>query len=313
MITVQSALHDLHTRSALQPAELKRAREQHPRVRQAVEGRLSVEKTLLSGSFKRHTAVHPLHDVDIFCVLRADTHGELLQRAPVETLDLLRGALDAAWPNKTTPRRQGRSVGLSFSGTGIDYDVVPAFHDPQQHGTYLIPDRDQGRWIRTNPEVHARLGQEANAASNSQLYPAVRAAKAWNELRGKPLRSFHLEVMAWEAMRGAGTQALDNLIQLFDGLSTRVTLPCPEPARLGPALSDGIPDPRKAERLLAEAAATLRRARDHANAGRSGEAHWLLREVFGGQLYPERGKAPVSAAAVDSRRRAVDDPNGRFG
>lgn len=93
---------------------------------------------------------------------------------------------------------------------------------------------------------------------------------------------------AWRGGEGgAGTDALDNLITLFDGLSAKVLQPCSEPAGLGPALSEGIPDPRNAQRLLTEAAEELRQARQHARAGRTGEAHWLLRRAFGGQLYPE--------------------------
>ncbi|WP_255415181.1 hypothetical protein [Vitiosangium sp. GDMCC 1.1324] len=50
---------------------------QHTLVREALRKRLNTKTDFLSGSYSRHTAIRPLHDIDIFVVL-----GEMSSHPP---------------------------------------------------------------------------------------------------------------------------------------------------------------------------------------------------------------------------------------
>jgi hypothetical protein len=110
---------------------------------------------------------------------------------------------------------------------------------------YEIPDRERIAWIRTNPERHRRRCIEANARAGGMLNRLIKAAKQWN--RGqrdgndhKPLRSFHLEVMCYEAFSTKPADERRGLHALFGHLASRVLKQCPDPAGLSPHIDAGI-------------------------------------------------------------------------
>ena len=65
---------------------------------------------------------------------------------------------------------------------------------------YEIPDGDTGKWIKTNPEMHAEKAIDAHQAYGSEWKGLVRMAKYWNnnpKHGEKPVKpSFLIEVMA---------------------------------------------------------------------------------------------------------------------
>ena len=102
-------------------------------------------------------------------------------------------------PGKELPILQQHSVHIGFSNSGIEFDVVPAFEQPSQH-VYFIPERDTGRWIRTNPKRHEELSTQANERAGKKLKPLLKAVKHWNRHHASsPLGSFHLEAMSYSA------------------------------------------------------------------------------------------------------------------
>ena len=121
-------------------------------------------------------------------------------------------------------RRQSRSVGIDFgvvvdADDNTDYrvvsvDVVPAFAASDD---YEIPDDDIGRWIKTNPEVHASKATEAHQAFSNEWKGLVRMAKYWNnnDRHGeKPIKpSFLIEVMALQCLYGGWQGRFDYEIQ----------------------------------------------------------------------------------------------------
>lgn len=213
---------------------------QHTHMRTQLQKTMSVVDNFLTGSYSRSTAIRPLNDVDLFLVLDATRHPGPGRGTPKDCLRELRGVLNGMYPNKDWPILQSRSVNVAFSGTGVGYDVVPAFLDGAAE-VYRIPDRDSNRWIRSNPKVHQRKSTEANLRAGQMLVPLVKAAKHWNVKAGKPMRSFHLEVLAWEILNSKPSGWLDGLATLFEGLAARVLRPCADPAGLGPNI-DALKD-----------------------------------------------------------------------
>ncbi|MGZ3459869.1 MAG: SMODS domain-containing nucleotidyltransferase, partial [Archangium sp.] len=267
---------------------------QHTLVRECLRKRLKTKTDFLSGSYSRHTAIRPLHDIDIFVVLgeaastpafSASQRGLTADAA----LKQVRQALHEEWPNKDLPLLQQHSVHIGFSKSDIEFDIVPAFEVPGREA-YLIPARETGQWISTNPRLHQTRSTEANEAAGKKLKPLLKAVKHWNRRHpSSPLGSFHLEVMSYSAFPSPPQDYLDGLEKLFSHLSQQVRNACPDPARLGPNVDERMsPTQREAaHQLLASAARQVRLARDDSDSDPP-RAHGRLRELFG-EFYRERG------------------------
>jgi hypothetical protein len=260
---------------------------QHEDIRKKLREHVTgVADDFLTGSYKRGTAIRPPHDVDVFLVLKEDVHGKQRSAPVKECLEMVHGALAKAYPDKASIRVQQRSVNIAVGGVG--YDIVPAFvHDK---GGYLIADRERTTWIRSDPKVHAEKCNAANQRAGGMLNALIKAAKRWKDVHGKPLGSFHLEVMAYEAFSQAPKSYPEGLGALFTFLGTRVKGSCDEPAKLGAKVDQGMTrEQRDAIGARFEtAAARAREAIAHDAARRPEQAHTLWRSLLG-EDYPEKG------------------------
>lgn len=260
---------------------------QHIMVREELRQRLKQKTDFLSGSYSRHTAIRPLHDIDIFVVLGdvSSTPSE----TPDSALKRVRLALKEPWQNKELPILQQHSVHLEFTTTGIEFDVVPAYQLSGHQEVYLIPERNTGRWIRSNPRRHLELSTQFNERAGKKLKPLIKVVKHWNrQQRSSPLGSFHLEVMSYEAFPTPPAGYLEGLEALYTHLAQRVMRPCPDPAGLGADVDARMSSGQReaARNLFMGAARSLRLAREERDS-RPGEAHARLRAFFGND-YRER-------------------------
>ncbi len=287
MWSVGEALEQFIQSLELTPKQQEEVSRQHTVVREELRQRLGPKTDFLSGSYSRNTAIRPLHDIDLFIVLKdaAPSPAE----SPDAVLKRVRQALKEAWPDKELPILQQHSVHIGFSGSGIEFDVVPAFEQPGQ-GAYFIPERETGRWIRSNPRLHQERSTKANEQAGKKLKPLLKVVKHWNRQQASsPLRSFHLEVMSYEAFPQPPRGYLEGLEELFSHLSRRVSSPCPDPARLGPNVDERMSSTQReaARQLLASAAGQLR----HVLAERASlpaQAHARLRSLFGASYVSSR-------------------------
>lgn len=304
MKTIQQAFEEFLIGLELTEGQRAEASRQHTYLREQMQQRIDLHENFLSGSYKRKTAIRPLNDIDVFAVYKTPRGG--LPRASA-LLEDLQGVLAEVYPGKE-PRLQSRSVNLEFSGTGIAYDVVPAYL--VETDVYTIPDRDVDRWIKTNPRIHAERSTKANESSGKKLKPLLKAVKHANREHEGGARSFHLEVLSWQVLTCAPENYLSGLTTLLTGLRDRVLEPCPDPARLGPDV--GPPGERRAqaEAWLGKMADRAIKAQQLANEGQIGEAHAELRVLFG-SAWPERGSTAGAAAAIASG--SVDHSGSRFG
>lgn len=289
MTTVAQAFHHAIQSLELTEAEAANVSRQQNVVRETLRQHLGgIDRDFLSGSYARRTAIRPLHDVDLFLVLNPQVHAELRVAAPDRCLVAVRDALTRAYPNKQAARLQGRSVNIEFSGSGIGYDIVPAFANGPD--AYLIPDRSRQSWIRTNPERHRQVLVEANQRAGGKLVPLIKLGKHVNANLGRPLASFHLEVMSYQAFSGPPTSYPDGLAFLLTHLAERVLQSCPDPAGLGPNIDNGMTQPERTtiREAFRKAAASAHDAVARAAAGAQGQAHASWRSLLGG-VYRERG------------------------
>lgn len=320
-MTVRQAIHEFIAALELTQSEQDDASRQHTYLRESLSKKLTLHPdhgTFISGSYARSTAIRPLNDIDVFCVMLPGPKCDPSRDPPSKGLDVVQEALEAIYPKKDV-RRQNRSVNIAFTGTGIAYDVVPAFVDASSRDlVYLIPDIRTQRWIRSNPRIHKERSVEANARAEGELKPLTKGAKHWNRRQPEAvqLRSFHLEVMAWSVIVQKPTDRLSGLITLFDGLASRVYLRTPEPAGLGPDLDEDLSmaDRQAASGRLKSAADELRRAQLLAEDGKTEAAHHVLYQLFG-DPYPEKGQAEStpSRGGPSIIFPAPDAPNKRYG
>lgn len=293
MLSVNDAFKKFKSRLELNTKEQNNAASRHKEVRSYLAEQFSIDRDFLTGSYARYTKTKPLKDVDIFFVL-GESESHYRNKAASVILNDFVSALAEKYGH-TAVQRQSHSVGVDFgvlvdADDNTDYrvvsiDAVPAFADGDN---YEIPFYDGGKWICTNPEIHASQAVAAHQAYSNEWKGLVRMIKYWNNNARhgeKPVKpSFLIEVMAMECLHGGWGGRYDYEIQgFFATLSDRVLDDWPDPAGLGPLVSDGMDDARKqrAQRLLYEASREATLAIEHARRNRNGEALKAWRALFG--------------------------------
>jgi Second Messenger Oligonucleotide or Dinucleotide Synthetase domain len=327
-MNLRQAVHDFISNLELTDNQREAASNQHTYLREQLMAELTLDpkfNTFLTGSYSRSTAIRPLKDIDVFCVLKRSDNVNPTKWTPANALAYIKSALENIYSGKVA-ETQRRSVNIEFSGTGIAYDVVPAFVDEDakllEEEVFFIPDVDLSRWIRSNPRVHMKKSVEANDKAGTQLKPLTKAIKHWNRRQSKTeqLRSFHIEVMAWDVLTTKPDNRLQGLKTLFSGLASRVLYTTPDPAGLGPAIDEGMTwaEREAAKKRFDQAAVTMAEAIQLAADGKTEAAHHKLYTLFG-DPYPEKGKAepapsPKAAATAAAVLPFAPDANGsRFG
>lgn len=293
MLTVDDAFRKFKSRLELNDREQKNASARQTEVRDYLVTKFGIERSFLTGSYARYTKTKPLKDIDIFFVLK-ESEKPYRSKAPTVIIGDFYDALVEKY-GKSAVRKQSRSVNVDFgvvidAEDNTDYrvvsvDVVPAFASGDD---YEIPDTDTGKWIKTNPEIHARKATAAHQAFSNEWKGLVRMVKYWNNharYGEKPVKpSFLIEVMALQCLYGNWQGRFDYEIQgFFSTLADRVLDTWPDPAGLGPAISDSMDTARKqrARELLMAASRDATVAIDHARRGRNGEALKAWRALFG--------------------------------
>src|SRR5439155_204980 len=114
-----------------------------------------------------------------------------------------------------------------------------------------IPDGDTGKWIKTNPKIHEDKATQAHQNYSNEWKGLVRMVKYWNNNKkhgDKPIKpSFLVEVMALECLYGGWGGQFDRELQAFFAtLADRIGDKWPDPARLGPPISDSMDEAKVA-------------------------------------------------------------------
>jgi len=245
VLTIDEAFKKFRSRLELNDREQKNASERHTEVREHMRSKFQIDRDFLTGSYKRYTKTKPLKDIDIFFVL-GDQEKHYREKNPSEVLNAFEAALLEKYDSSSVGK-QRRSTTVNFGVTPdaddktdyrvVSVDAVPAFACGDD---YEIPDSKEGRWIKTNPETHASKAIAAQSAYDSQWKGLVRMMKYWNNHNGKPIKpSFLIEVMALECLYGGFGGQYDREIQgFFATLANRIHDRWPDPAGLGPDVSD---------------------------------------------------------------------------
>lgn len=287
MLTTTQAFDKFRQRLEISDTEQKDASRRQNDVRDCIREGFDLKTDFLSGSYKRHTKTKPLKDVDVIFVLGAKEKWRR-DKAPIETLKAFEACLKKKYADVEIGRR---SVTVEFEkvyypedheGKVLSIDAVPAFEC--SGGDYEIPDKVTGTWIKTNPDKHKQQATAKNKELGCKWVPLVKMAKGWNRANRKTVKpSFLIEVIAEELVEAPFSNYPDEIRNFFAAMEANLERSWPDPAGLGPPVSDQmtperIADARKALQEAQRKATLARRAEE---TGRQGEALRIWREVLG--------------------------------
>ena len=294
MITISEAFETFRQRLELSRTEEEDAIRRHKSVRECLCSKFDIKRDFLTGSYARHTKTKPLKDIDIFfCLGGNDDHWR--DKEPEDVLNAFRSCLATRY-EATNVEIGRRCVTVTFpkrnptagmEGKVLSNDAVPAYATSEG---YEIPDRTLGTWIKTDPDVHKHATTEKNRSLDGKWVPLVKMLKRWNRSADHPIRpSFLIEVMALELVDTPFTNYPSEVRRFFAAAMDGMNREWPDPAGLGPAVSDQMTlgQQESAKQKLREAEMSATRAFKLEHQDRNGEALALWREIMG-QYFPTR-------------------------
>jgi hypothetical protein len=288
MIDVSEAFEIFRKRLELSDTEQKDAIRRREDVSACIHGSFDIDREFLTGSYARHTKTKPLKDVDIFfCLGKKDRHWR--DKPAEEVLRAFEKALAKDFGSDAVERGR-RCVTVDFEkrnptadeeGKVLSNDAVPAI---ELGDCYEIPDRILGRWIKTDPEIHAEKATAKNKELGGKWVPLVKMLKRWNRSAGKPISpSFLIEVMALDLIDPPFTNYQSEVRRFFASALDGIMQDWPDPAGYGPPVSDQMDAQKRQTAVAALRAAEVKasRAVNLEKQGKIGEALALWREVMG--------------------------------
>jgi hypothetical protein len=171
-------------------------------IRKVLANDFQIIDDFLTGSYARSTMISPLSeaDIDIFICLHSSYFNAFNgpNGGPAGLLDRVKNSLRKTYTTTPNMSRNGQAVTIRFSDFVVD--AVVGFK--RKDDGYLIANSVNNYWLETDPKKHVEIFSQANKAHGGNLVPLIKMIKGWNKSNGSFFRSFHLEVLALEALRG---------------------------------------------------------------------------------------------------------------
>ena len=288
MLTPNEAFRKFRSNLELTQKEQNDASRRQREIRALMDESFKIADDFLTGSYRRWTKTKPLKDVDIFCVFHDDERPKYRKdKSPSVLLGDVEKVLAKKYGSSNVSK-QRRAVMVEFTDSAdeervMSFDVVPAFTKSDH---YEIPDTGTTKgWTETNPKIHFDKAVAANDAFGGEWKGMVRMAKSWNRNKAKIIKpSFLIEVMALQVLRPPfGGDFPYEFMGFFATMADRIHEDWPEPAGLGPPVSDSMDAAARAaaRTALTEAHHMVRQAVELTRAGCNGDALRKYRDIFG--------------------------------
>lgn len=143
-----------------------------------------VENTFLYGSYKRHTAVGDIKDVDIVVLTNFDISDPA--NTPQSVLRKLKAALARHYDDPENPEYQRRSIRINDPlphrpEVTMTLDIIPAVAVNGEDQPLRVPDREVKQWIESHPKGHiaATTALNAEGLGNGKFVPLAKIMKWW--------------------------------------------------------------------------------------------------------------------------------------
>jgi predicted nucleotidyltransferase len=205
-MTVNEGFDELQQAADAEIDAVREARRRRDVFRTALPTAEDVLEVVPTGSLARGTHTDPIHDVDVVVVYDPDAHpawgdpGDSALEALEHTRDLVNeklGSDGTEGEEVRLARLQNHAVKCFLDDPDTEeaftVDATPALRHPEQ-GIW-IPERNNSRWVRSDPEHlnHLIAGRHANW---NQFAKLVRVLKRWNADHGGHMKSLVVEVLA---------------------------------------------------------------------------------------------------------------------
>jgi hypothetical protein len=158
----------------------------------------------LTGSYGRSTAIHEIKDVDFVVLVPMAESGE--RPEPTEILEglfcVLHGLPEELGytGNPMIRRRQRRSVHVYFNEADFHLDIVPALIPNGVDEPLLIPDKDWGTWVDSDPLGYGRALSQLNEKCGDKAVPLIKLFRHWRtvQMQRRRPKGFYLECLAYQ-------------------------------------------------------------------------------------------------------------------
>lgn len=297
------------------------AAEAHQRVRKALEVdekfKEYVENSFLYGSYKRHTAVGDIKDVDIVVLTNFDPTNE--EHSPNRVLRKLKDALARCYDDPDFLEYQRRSIRVDdplpdVEDAELTLDVIPAVAVNGEEAPLLVPDREQKEWIKSHPKGHLRHTTELNDKNYSEerYVPLVKMMKWWwkNQCelrqpdveRPKP-KGFWVECLTGENFDPTQRDWADHFIAVLGSVADKYAQVKSVPKLSDPGLPGEVVKTSMTKDEFEVFMTTVNECLEQAQAAREEEnklkSSELWREIFGDKfsLYDEEETEETKDAA----------------
>jgi hypothetical protein len=290
MLATTQAFEKFRQNLELSPTEREDAQKRHKDVRECIRKGFDVTNDVLSGSYRRHTKTKPLKDVDVFFILGPKEKWRR-SKSPIDMLTAFDDCLKKEFTDDDQTEICRRAVTVIFEksyypddhhGKVLSIDAVPAFE--VETDIFEIPDKVTGTWIKTNPKKHQKQATAKNNEIDGYWVPLVKMIKGWNRANGKPIKpSFLIEVVAEELVESPFSTYSNEVRNFFASMEANIGRDWPDPAGLGPLVSDQM-----TSQMITTAKSALQEAQRKAalacraeQTGRQDEALKIWREILG--------------------------------
>lgn len=178
----------------------------------------------LAGSYRRHTAVGDIKDVDI--IVKADVG---LDEEPGSTLRTLKNTLEKlpealGLHGYTEVTESRRSVHVYFEDKNFHLDVVPAIVPKEIDQKLYIPDKSWKKWIPSNPIGYCRYLSELNEKHSGKVVPLIKIIKYFRDYQMKIMKpkSYWLEALVVYHVVNESIDMQKSLAEIFRDLMSAI-------------------------------------------------------------------------------------------
>jgi hypothetical protein len=243
--TATSAFSEFKNRNALTTAQRQAIRDRKNTVKRylTTDG-WDVQAAIFGGSHARGTKVRLPNDqktdVDVYMILNPSykaNYGGIFGQPPSQLLSDIKASLDK---ELNTPSVRADSPSVRIRYDDMDVDVVPAFRRGWLVGGNGFDIPYYNDWMIATPEEQRTAFSQLNGQLSFRLIHLVRMLKYWKAAHPTfPLRSFHLEVLAYNYYGQHPPSDYRNPIAGFFGhAKNSVRYACNDPGGSGRFVSD---------------------------------------------------------------------------
>ncbi len=223
MATLNTCFDDFLTNIEPDPEQKNFAKEAHSTIREHLENDATIAENVIGsflyGSYKRHTAVGDIKDIDIAILTDFDPSKE--ENTPAKVLAKLKKSLNEHYEDADNLEYSRKSVKVKQAlpehpDVEMTLDVLPTVVETDGDSKLLIPDKELSKWVYSHPKAHTEYTSNLNSLEKSKemFVPLVKIFKYWWKLNSKVKKpqpkGFWIEFLV-----GDNFQAKDTYAELF--------------------------------------------------------------------------------------------------